>query len=130
MIRTAIFSVFLLAFSALAADVSGEYVGTFSSNTSDSQGKIRTVIKKTDSAWECKLFYSMGESEVAAKSVSCSVEGNKVTSEYTADSDGGEIHITIEGTAGDDHGMEGTYKAVGGNGEVVDQGKWKASPNH
>jgi hypothetical protein len=129
MIRKAIVSILLFTGCALAADVSGEYVGTFASADGTTTGKIRTVLKKNpDATWDCKFFFNRTGEEVATKTVSCAVDEKKLTSEYTVDVDGDSIKIVIEGSFADDHGMDGSYKAVSASsGETVDQGKWKAS---
>jgi hypothetical protein len=131
MIRSAIVSLLVLAGFAAAADLTGEYVGTFSSADGVTTGKTRTVLKKNaDATWDCKFFFNRTGDEVATKTNSCAVGEKTIAAEYEAQVDGDAIKILIDGTFGDGHSMEGTYKAVSGtSGETVDQGKWKASAN-
>ncbi len=131
MIRTAAFALFLFASAVFAVEPVGEYVGSYASNGGEAHGTTKSSFKKgPDSAWDCKFLFSPdGGEEVAAKSVSCSVADNKLTAQYTAPVEGGEIKITLTGTIAADGSLSGAYKAVGDTGDVVDTGTWKSSPH-
>jgi hypothetical protein len=126
MLRTTLPLLLLFCGSALAADITGDYTGTYT--TADgNEGKVHFVLKKNaDTTWACTFSFTTDNGEIAAKTNSCAVDDNKVTAEYEADIDGSTIHVTTEGTATAGT-LEGTYKAKSPNGDPVDQGKWKVS---
>jgi hypothetical protein len=126
MLRTALPLLLLFCGAALAADLTGDYSGTYT--TADgNEGKVHFILKKNpDTTWACQFSFATDDGEVSAKTVSCAVDDNKVVAEYEADVDGNTIHVTTEGTATGGT-LEGTYKAKGSSGESVDQGKWKVS---
>ena len=118
---------FLLGFSAVAADRSGEYVGTYTSSEGDAAGKLRIVIQKDgDTGWSCKVFFTPGDEEIATKPGSCSVDNDKITTEFDANHGDASFHATLKGTAVDEKSFEGTYATAAG-GEAGDHGKWKVS---
>jgi len=119
----------LLGVSAVAADRSGEYVGTYASSASDSAGKLRILIQKDgETAWSCKVFFTAGgDTEIATKPGPCSVDNDTFTTEFDAATDGSSFHATIKGTATDAKSFVGTYTTAGAGGDAGDQGKWKAS---
>ena len=117
---------FLLGVSAIAADSSGKYEGTFSSTDSDSAGKLRIEIEKNaDSSWLCRVFFSHDGDEIATKPVSCSIADNKIVTEFTVSSGDEEFHATLNGVAVADASFEGTYVTIGSDHK--DHGKWKVS---
>lgn len=126
MLRVALPLLLVFCGAALAADLTGDYTGTYTTGEGN-EGKIHFVLKKNpDTTWGCQFTFSTDEGEVSAKTVSCAVDDNKVTAEYDAEVEGSTIHVTTEGTATSGT-LEGTYKAKGPSGESVDQGKWKVS---
>ena len=127
MLRVTLFAMFLLGFSATAADRSGEYVGTYTSTDGDASGKLRISIQKSGDAWSCKVFFTAGGDEIATKPGVCSVSDDKLTTEFDADVEGSAFHATLKGTAVDDKSFEGTYTTVAAAGDGGDQGKWKAA---
>lgn len=121
----------LLAPLVSAADVGGEYKGQWTSADGNGGGKIRTTIaKNSSSGWDCKLFFTTpnDDTEVSAKTVSCSVDGNKLDAQYEAAADNGTMKINIMGTA-NGNAMEGTYKVTHPD-DTVETGTWKASADH
>lgn len=117
---------FLLGVSAVAADRSGEYVGTYSSAEGDAAGKLRIVIQKSGEAWSCKVFFTPGDEEIATTPGSCSVDNDKITTEFDANHGDAVFHATLKGAAVDDKTFEGTYTTAAG-GDAGDHGKWKVS---
>lgn len=118
---------FLLGCSAFAADRSGEYVGTYTSTDGDATGKLRIVIQKNDGAgWSCKVFFTPGDEEIATTPGSCSVDNDKITTEFDANHGDAVFHATLKGAAVDARSFEGTYTTAAG-GEAGDHGKWKVS---
>ena len=128
MLKSVLFSLLLVS-SAFAADIAGEYKGTFASDAGAAEGKVRLVVAKAADAWDCRIFFSNGGDEISAKTTSCKVEDNKITHEYDAEVDGNAIHVVMSSTIAEDKSLKGTYKAVSPDGEVLDQGTWKASQN-
>jgi len=126
MLRTALPLLLVFCGSVFAADLTGDYTGTYT--TADgNEGKVHLVLKKNaDATWGCQFTFTTDSGDVAPKTISCAVTDNKLSAEYEADVDGNTIHVTTEGTASAGT-LEGTYQAKSPAGESVDQGKWKAS---
>jgi hypothetical protein len=130
MLRTITFLILSLVPVAFAADVAGEYTGTWSSDSGSSDGKLRLAIIKSSNAWDCKLTYWGGDQpEVTPKPLSCAVDGTKLKAQYQTQGDDGNQNITLEAVMTGD-ALEGTYKAASDSGEALDSGKWKASAAH
>ncbi len=124
----AIFSTILLVSScAYAADIAGEYAGTWSSSGGPS-GNLHFSVAKDADSWDCKLVYSSPEQgDVTPKPVFCAVDGNKLKAQFVGY--GEAQHITIEAIL-TGSSLEGTYTAAGDDGQALDSGKWKASTSH
>jgi hypothetical protein len=117
MLRVTLLAMLLLGSSAIAADSSGKYEGTFASTEGDATGKLRIVIaKNADSTWLCKVFFSHDGEEVATKPVSCAIDENKIVTEFSVEADGAEFHATLKGTPVGDASFEGTYVTTGSAG--------------
>ena len=127
--RVLFVSFLFLASAALAADVIGEYHGTYT-GSDGSQGKIRTMISKgTDAPYACKFFFTAdGDKEIEAKNTSCVVDGSKVSAEYEATVGDSPLKITTEGVLAADNSLSGTYKTATPTGEPAGSGTWKTSP--
>ena len=126
MLRITLLAVLLFGVSAVAADRSGEYEGTYASTDGDSAGKLRIVIQKnSDSTWRCQVFFTAGGGEVSTKQISCSADNDTIVTEFDAEVDGSTFHATLKGSAVDGKTFEGTYTTAGSGGD--DQGKWKVS---
>ncbi len=127
MIRLLVSTLLLLGVSAIAADRSGEYVGTFSSTDGDDSGQLRVVVQKSaDNVWSCRVFFAHGGEEVVTKPGPCSIENDKFSTEFDFDTEGTSVHAKLTGTAVDDQSIEGTYTSAGPDGSG-DHGKWKIS---
>ena len=126
MLRTALSLLILCCGSALAADLTGDYDGTYT--TADgNEGKVHMILRKNpDATWGCQISFSTDNGEVSTKAVSCAVDENKLSAEYEAIVDGNTLHVITEGTASAGT-LEGTFKTKNSSGEPVDQGKWKVS---
>ena len=128
MLRVTLLTMFLLGVSAVAADRSGEYVGTYTSTQGEATGKLRIVIQKNaDATWSCKVFFTPESEEVATKPGSCTVDNGKFMTEFDAQHGDAAFHATLTGTAVDDKSFEGTYATAGPGGDAGDTGKWKAA---
>lgn len=131
MFRVTLLAMLLLGVSAFAADRSGEYVGTYTSSEGDAAGKLRIVIQKTaEGGWSCKVFFTPAGEEIATKPGPCSLDHDKITTEFDAGVEDTNFHATLKGTAVDDQSFEGTYITVGAGGDGGDQGKWKVALKH
>ena len=130
MIRKLTILILALVPVAFAADIAGEYTGTWSSDSGSSDGKLRLTVTKSADTWECKLAYSGADQpEVTPKPVSCAVDGSKLKAQYETPGDNGKQSITLEAAMTGD-ALEGTYKVAADSGEALDSGKWKASAAH
>jgi hypothetical protein len=126
MLRTALPLLLLFCGVALAADLTGDYAGTYTTGEGN-EGKVHLTLKKNpDTTWGCQFSFSSDSGEISAKTISCAIGDNKLTAEYEADVEGATIHVTTEATATGGT-LEGTYSAKTVSGESIDQGKWKVS---
>ncbi len=126
MFRIILITMFLLGVCAVAADRSGKYEGTYTSSDGDSSGRLRIEIQKnSDSTWLCKVFFTAGGDEISTKPTSCSVDNDKIVTEFDAQLDGSPLHAKLTGTAVDDKAFEGSYISQGTSGD--DHGTWKVS---
>ncbi len=130
MIRTLTLLILSIAPVAFAADIAGEYTGTWSSDSGSSDGKLHLTVTKSADTWDCKLAYSGGDQpEVTPKPVSCTVTAGKLKAQYETAGDDGKQNITLEAAMTGD-ALQGTYKVAADGGEALDSGKWKASAAH
>ena len=113
-------SVMLLA----AADLAGDYKGTWSGAAS---GDFHIVLTHAGDDWKAEVSFSMGGDEVHTKIVSVKVDGNKLNLVYQYDLQGTQLQSAIVGELKDKK-FEGTYKATTvADGSDVDEGTWSAT---
>jgi hypothetical protein len=126
MLRTALPLLLLFSVAALAADLTGDYAGTYTTGQG-TENKVHLTLKKNpDATWGCQFTFTTEGGDVAPKTISCAVNDNKLSAEYEADVEGSTIHVTTDATASGGV-LEGTYTAKDSGGEPVDQGTWKVS---
>jgi hypothetical protein len=126
LLRITLLAMFLFGAVSAAPDRSGTYVGTYSSTDGDSAGKLRLVIEKNaDATWLCKVFFTPESDEIATKPGACSIDGDKIATEFDVDMEGSAFHAALKGSAVDDKSFQGTYTTTGSGN--TDHGTWKVS---
>jgi hypothetical protein len=128
--KVLLFIPFLLAGSAFAADISGDYSGSSITDDGAYTAKVHLVLKKNaDATWDCKFSLNVDGEDVPTKTTVCAVSDTKLSTEYDADVHETSMHLVFEAKAKDDKSLEGTFKALGKDGgDAIAQGTWKASP--
>jgi hypothetical protein len=115
---------FLLGVMLFAADLAGDYKGTWSGAAS---GDFHIVLTHAGDDWKAEVSFSMGGDEVHTKIVSVKVDGNKLNLVYQYDLQGTQLQSAIVGELKDKK-IEGTYKATTvADGSDVDEGTWSAT---
>jgi hypothetical protein len=116
--------VFLSVMLLTAADLAGDYKGTWSGAAS---GDFHIVLTHAGDDWKAEVSFSMGGDEVHTKIVSVKVDGNKLNLVYQYDLQGTQLQSAIVGELKDKK-FEGTYKATTvADGSDVDEGTWSAT---
>lgn len=125
MIRTTLAALLLSGSLCFAADVTGDYSGSYTSNGGEYSGTVHLSLSKgADSTWTCKFTHSDG---ITAKVVSCSGAGDKVVMDFETEVQGADLKVHLEGSKGADGALTGTYKSTPTGGGESDTGTWKAS---
>lgn len=119
-----------LALPVAAAHKTGDYTGTWSSNTVKAQGKLHLNIRQTSDGAHCKLDYRTPEGQmVVARHLSCHISGNELRGQYEVPGDAGVSRIALR-AAWTGNSLAGTYSETGPDGKPADSGTWTVSPTH
>ena len=123
--RTLILSLFIVLSCLLAADVAGDYKGTW---TGAATGEFRmSLTSGGNGEMSGNVVFTMGNDEVKTKVTSVKVDGNKLDMTYQFDLQGTELQSKIVGEL-KGKSFEGAYKTTTvADGSPVDEGTWKAS---
>lgn len=122
--RKLILLFFVTVMFLAAADLTGDYKGTWSGAAS---GDFHIVLTHAGDDWKATVTFTMGGDEVKTKIVSVKVDGNKLNLVYQYDLQGTQLQSAITGELKDKK-FEGTYKATTvADGEDVDEGSWTAT---
>ncbi len=115
---------FLSVVVLAAADLAGDYKGTWSGAAS---GDFHIVLTHAADDWKAEVSFTMGGSEVNTKVVSVKVDGNKLNLVYQYELQGTQLQSAIVGEMKDKK-FSGTYKATTvADGSDVDEGTWTAT---
>ncbi len=118
---------FLLSLVAFAfTNPAGKYTGTWVGMQSEGTIKIALAPAAAKGEWTADVSFTLGDQEVKCKTVSISVDGDKLDLAYEFNIGGLQATSTVAGKF-DGAKLEGTYTTKSSEGAAVDQGTFKTA---
>ena len=113
----------LLLTASLLFSEPSTYVGEWSSGLNSGVGALKIVL--APDANKCEFSFQLpGNEPMKAQGETCTIDGDKIRTEYKFEAQGYTLKSKLTGTVA--NGVaSGTYETVGPDDSKVDSGSWK-----